>query len=312
MPSSRPSPHRSPPAASPTSGHASSRSNASTAAISRVATTMSVHGTGAHFVWLNRGKESLAVDLKSVQGRDIVRHLIAGADVFLQNLAPGAAERLGFGADELRSTRSELIVVNMSGFGRGGPLEQRKAYDMLIQAEAGLISITGTPEEAVKTGIPTSDIAAGMYAAQAVLAALLRRCRTGEGATIDVSMLDATVEWMGHAVYTADAHRGPATTNGVESQLYCPLRRVSNERRRSPHWCAERPGLASARHRCLRCAGACRRSEIRHQRGSCPQPPRMRCPRYLAHQALDGGRPRRPVGRRRRAGSTGQTPRPGA
>ena len=161
-----------------------------------------VHGTGAHFVWLNRGKESLAVDLKSEQGRDIVRRLIDQADVFLQNLAPGAADRLGFGADELRSERAELIVVNMSGFGRGGPLEQRKAYDMLIQAEAGLVSITGTPEAAVKTGIPTSDIAAGMYAAQAVLAALLRRCRTGEGATIDVAMLDATVEWMGHALYT--------------------------------------------------------------------------------------------------------------
>ncbi|MDT5068184.1 MAG: itaconate CoA-transferase [Mycobacterium sp.] len=161
-----------------------------------------VHGTGAHFVWLNRGKESLAVDLKSAQGRDIVRHLIDGADVFLQNLAPGAAERLGFGAGELRSVRRELIVVNMSGFGRGGPLEQRKAYDMLIQAEAGLISITGTPDTPVKTGIPTSDIAAGMYASQAVLAALLRRCRTGEGATIDVAMLDATVEWMGHALYT--------------------------------------------------------------------------------------------------------------
>ena len=132
----------------------------------------------------------------------IVRRLIDRADVFLQNLAPGAVERLGLGADELRSTRAELIVVNMSGFGRGGPLEQRKAYDMLIQAEAGLISITGTPDTPVKTGIPTSDIAAGMYASQAVLAALLRRCRTGEGATIDVAMLDATVEWMGHALYT--------------------------------------------------------------------------------------------------------------
>jgi crotonobetainyl-CoA:carnitine CoA-transferase CaiB-like acyl-CoA transferase len=161
-----------------------------------------VHGTGAHFVWLNRGKESLAVDLKSDQGRGIVRSLIDRADVFLQNLSPGAADRLGFGGDELRSTRTELIVVNMSGFGRGGPLEQRKAYDMLIQAEAGLISITGTPEVAVKTGIPTADIAAGMYASQAVLAAMLRRCRTGEGATIDVAMLDATIEWMGHALYT--------------------------------------------------------------------------------------------------------------
>jgi crotonobetainyl-CoA:carnitine CoA-transferase CaiB-like acyl-CoA transferase len=161
-----------------------------------------VHGTGAHFVWLNRGKESIAVDLKAEQGRSAVRGLIDRADVFLHNLAPGAVERLGFGSGELRSLRAELIVVNMSGFGRGGPLEQRKAYDMLIQAEAGLISITGTPESPVKTGIPTADIAAGMYASQAVLAALLRRYRTGEGATIDVAMLDATVEWMGHALYT--------------------------------------------------------------------------------------------------------------
>lgn len=161
-----------------------------------------VHGTGAHFVWLNRGKESLAVDLKTEQGRAVVRRLIDRADVFLQNLAPGAVERLGFGSGEIRSARGELIVVNMSGFGRGGPMEQRKAYDMLIQAEAGLISITGTPDTPVKTGIPTSDIAAGMYASQAVLAALLRRFRTGVGATIDVAMLDATVEWMGHALYT--------------------------------------------------------------------------------------------------------------
>jgi crotonobetainyl-CoA:carnitine CoA-transferase CaiB-like acyl-CoA transferase len=161
-----------------------------------------VEGTGAHFVWLNRGKESLAVDLKTPLGRQAVRTLIDGADVFLQNLAPGAAERLGLGAEDLRSEHPELVVVNLSGFGSGGPMEQRKAYDMLIQAEAGLISITGTTETAVKTGIPTADIAAGVYCSQAILAALLRRWRFGEGATIDVSMLEATVEWMGHALYT--------------------------------------------------------------------------------------------------------------
>ncbi|MGY1883952.1 CaiB/BaiF CoA transferase family protein [Blastococcus sp. SYSU DS0753] len=161
-----------------------------------------VHGTGAHFVWLNRGKESLAVDLKTAEGRTVVRRLVDRADVFVQNLAPGAAERLGLGAEELRAGHPELVVAGLSGFGAGGPLEQRKAYDMLIQAEAGLISITGTPETPVKTGIPTADIASGMYCAQAVLAALLRRWRTGEGATIEVSMLEATVEWMGHALYT--------------------------------------------------------------------------------------------------------------
>ncbi|MFI5612755.1 CaiB/BaiF CoA transferase family protein [Amycolatopsis sp. NPDC051903] len=161
-----------------------------------------VQGTGAHFVWLNRGKESIALDLKTPEGRDVVRRLIANADVFLQNLAPGAAERLGLGADALRAEHPELVVVNVSGFGSGGPMEHRKAYDMLVQAEAGLIAITGTPETPVKTGIPTSDIASGMYCSQAVLAALLRRWRTGEGATIEVSMFEATVEWMGYALYT--------------------------------------------------------------------------------------------------------------
>jgi crotonobetainyl-CoA:carnitine CoA-transferase CaiB-like acyl-CoA transferase len=161
-----------------------------------------VHGTGAHFVWLNRGKESIAVDLKSDEGRAVVRQLIDAADVFVQNLAPGAAERLGLGADELRAAHPGLVVANMSGFGRGGPMETRKSYDMLIQAEAGLVSITGTPESPAKTGIPTADIASGMYCAQAILAALLRRGRTGEGAVVDIAMLDSTVEWMGHALYT--------------------------------------------------------------------------------------------------------------
>ena len=161
-----------------------------------------VEGTGAHFVWLNRGKESLSVDLKSGEGRDLVRSLVRRADVFMQNLAPGAAARLGFGSDELRANHPGLITVDLSGYGSGGPFEQRKAYDMLIQAESGLISITGTPDDAVKTGIPTADIASGMYCAQAVLAALLRRFRTGEGASIEVSMLEATVEWMGHSLYT--------------------------------------------------------------------------------------------------------------
>ena len=161
-----------------------------------------VHGTGAHFTWLNRGKESIAVDLKTAEGCAVVQRLAARADVFVQNLAPGAAERLGLGAVQLRSGQPELVVAGLSGFGLGGPMEQRKAYDMLIQAEAGLIAVTGTPQTAVKTGIPTADIASGMYCSQAILAALLRRWRTGEGATIEVSMLEATIEWMGYALYT--------------------------------------------------------------------------------------------------------------
>lgn len=161
-----------------------------------------VAGNGAHFVWLNRGKESVAVDLKSDDGRALVRRLIDDADVFVQNLAPGAAARLGLGTAALRAARPELITVDLSGYGDGGPYAQRKAYDMLVQAEAGLISITGTPESAVKTGIPAADIASGMYCAQAVLAALLRRERTGEGAQIEVSMLEATLEWMGYPMYS--------------------------------------------------------------------------------------------------------------
>lgn len=160
-----------------------------------------VLGQAAHFVWLNRGKESFAVDLKADDGIAAVKSLIRGADVFLQNLAPGAAERLGLGADELRADHPELIVVNMSGYGTDGPMRDRKAYDLLVQSETGLCSITGTPETAVKTGIPTADIAAGMYALTSIQAALLRRCRIGVGATIDVSMFDATAEWLGYPMY---------------------------------------------------------------------------------------------------------------
>ena len=181
-----------------------------------------VHGTGAHFVWLNRGKESIAVDLKSTEGLSLVRRVVDNADVFVQTLAPGAADRLGLGADELRSQRPELITVGISGFGVGGRFEQRKAYDMLIQAEAGLISITGTPDQPAKTGIPTADIASGMYAAQAVLAALLRRLRTGEGATIDVSMLDSTIEWMGHALYTQMYTGAPPPRMGMSHTSIAP------------------------------------------------------------------------------------------
>lgn len=160
-----------------------------------------VHGLASHFVWLNRGKESICVDLKSADGLAAVKALVTRADVFIQNSAPGAAERLGLGADELRAEDPRLIVVNMSGYGTSGPFVDRKAYDMLVQAETGLISITGTPETATKTGIPTSDIAAGMYALTAIQAALFRRERTGVGATVDVSMFDATVEWLGHPMY---------------------------------------------------------------------------------------------------------------
>ncbi|MGN6576945.1 MAG: CaiB/BaiF CoA transferase family protein, partial [Nocardioides sp.] len=162
-----------------------------------------VHGVASHFVWLNRGKESVALDLKSEAGREILHELLGTADVLIQNLAPGAARRLGCGADQLRSRRPDLIVVDMSGYGSSGPFVDRKAYDMLVQAESGLISVTGSPEQPAKTGVPSADIAAGLYTFSAVLSAVIRRLRSGEGASIEVSMFDALVEWLGHPMYMA-------------------------------------------------------------------------------------------------------------
>ncbi|MGO0575501.1 CaiB/BaiF CoA transferase family protein [Ornithinimicrobium panacihumi] len=160
-----------------------------------------VEGLAAHFVWLNRGKESMAVDLKSPEGLAVVKDLLGRADVFVQNAAPGVVERLGLGSETLREQNPRLVCVNVTGYGTEGPRRDRKAYDMLVQAEAGLISITGTPQTPTKTGIPTADIAAGMYACTSVVSALFRRERTGRGATVDVSMFDATVEWMGYPMY---------------------------------------------------------------------------------------------------------------
>ena len=156
-----------------------------------------VKGLSSHFVWLNRSKESIALDLKSEDGLRAIQALVAQADVFVQNLAPGAAQRLGLGAETLRALHPRLIHVSISGYGDGGPYTTKKAYDLLVQCEAGLVSITGTPEEPSKVGISVGDIAAGMYAYTGILTALLRRHRTGEGATVEVSMLEALAEWMG-------------------------------------------------------------------------------------------------------------------
>jgi itaconate CoA-transferase len=157
---------------------------------------------GTHFTWLNRSKESIALDVRQPAGHDLLHELIRRSDVFLQNLAPGAAARLGFGAAELRARDPRLIVVDLSGYGDRGPYRDKRAYDMLVQAETGLISVTGTPETPVKAGSPLADIAAGMYAFSGVLAALVRRGRTGEGAAIEVTMFDAVAEWMGQPMYT--------------------------------------------------------------------------------------------------------------
>ncbi|MGB3444857.1 MAG: CaiB/BaiF CoA-transferase family protein [Actinophytocola sp.] len=160
-----------------------------------------VRGLATHFVWLNRGKESIAIDLKSRDGHRVVLALIGRADVFLHNTAPGVVERLGLDADTLRAADPRLVVVAISGYGTSGPRRDRKAYDMLIQAESGMVSVTGTPDTPTKTGVPSADIGAGLYAAVSALGALFRRERTGEGAVVDVSMFDAAVEWMGHPLY---------------------------------------------------------------------------------------------------------------
>jgi itaconate CoA-transferase len=160
-----------------------------------------VNGMASHFVWLNRSKESLALDLKEPAAREAVAELVGRADVLVQNLAPGAAERLGLGATALRERHPQLIVCDISGYGSSGPYRDRKAYDLLIQCEAGLVSITGTPETPSKVGLSIADICVGMYAYTGILTALYERERTGEGSHVEVAMLDALGEWMGYAMY---------------------------------------------------------------------------------------------------------------
>jgi itaconate CoA-transferase len=162
-----------------------------------------VKGLSSHFVWLNRSKESLALDLKEDEAKEALHRLVAKADVFVQNLAPGAVERLGFGAEALREKYPRLVVCGVSGYGATGPYKDKRAYDLLVQCEAGLVSITGTPETPSKVGISAADIAAGMYAYSGILSALLRREKTGEGATLELSMLEALGEWMGFPAYFA-------------------------------------------------------------------------------------------------------------
>jgi itaconate CoA-transferase len=160
-----------------------------------------VKGLASHFVWLNRSKESLTLDLKQDGAKEILNRLIESSDVFVQNLAPGATGRLGFAAETLRERYPSLIVCDVSGYGSSGPYRDKKAYDLLVQCEAGLVSITGTPEIPSKVGVSIADIACGMYAYSGILAALFRRERTGEGATIEVSLFEALAEWMGFPAY---------------------------------------------------------------------------------------------------------------
>ena len=183
-----------------------------------------VNGQASHFVWTNRSKESLTLDLKQPASLDVLKSLLATADVLVQNLAPGAAARMGLSFDVLHKLHPGLIVCDISGYGEDGPYRDKKAYDLLIQSEAGLLSITGTPDEPSKAGNSIADIAAGMYAYTGVLAALMQRDKkggTGEGSHIDVSMLESLAEWMGYPLYYAyEGATPPPRTAASHASIY--------------------------------------------------------------------------------------------
>jgi len=160
-----------------------------------------VNGMSSHFVWLNRSKESLTLNLKTDDGKSIFRDLLADADVLIQNLAPGAVGRLGFDNEELHAINDQLIICHISGYGSEGPYVNKKAYDLIIQADSGLLSVTGTEEFPSKAGISVADIAAGMYAYSGVLSNLIKRSKTRKGSVLDISMLEALGEWMGYPMY---------------------------------------------------------------------------------------------------------------
>lgn len=179
-------------------------------------------GLSSHFVWVNRSKESLALDLKQPAALQVLMDLVARADVLVQNLAPGAAARMGLSYAELSARHPRLVVCDVSGYGNDGPYRDKKAYDLLIQSEAGFLSVTGTPEEPSKSGNSIADIAAGMYAYSSVLAALLQRQQTGRGSHVDVSMLESLGEWMGFPMYYAYEGAEPPPRSGASHATIYP------------------------------------------------------------------------------------------
>jgi itaconate CoA-transferase len=179
-------------------------------------------GLSSYFVWANRSKESLTLDLKRPDARPILERLLARADVLLQNLAPGATDRMGLSYASLRERFPRLIVCDISGYGADGPYRDRKAYDLLIQSEAGLLSVSGQPDAPAKAGTSIADIAAASYAFSSILAALLQRHRTGEGCRIDVSMLESMVEWMSYPLYYAMDGASPPLRTGASHAIIYP------------------------------------------------------------------------------------------
>ncbi|MGO8961989.1 MAG: CaiB/BaiF CoA transferase family protein [Streptosporangiaceae bacterium] len=181
-----------------------------------------VRGQASYFVWLNRGKESIELDIKSQRGQQVLAALLARADVFVQNLAPGAADRLGLGAATLRARHPRLICCSVSGYGPDGPYRAKKAYDLLVQCEAGLLSVTGTAQTPAKAGISVADIAAGMYAFSGVLTALYERERTGTGTSFEVAMLEALGEWMSQPYYYSVYGGQPPKRTGARHASISP------------------------------------------------------------------------------------------
>ena len=181
-----------------------------------------VRGLSSYFVWLNRSKESLTLDLKRPEAAGILARLLARADVFVQNLAPGAADRLGTAPALLRERHPRLIVCNVSGYGSSGPYARKKAYDLLVQSEVGLVSTTGSEDAPAKVGISVADIAAGMYAYSGILTALLARSTTGHGTSLDVSLFDALGEWMGQPAYYAAGSGTPLPRSGANHASIAP------------------------------------------------------------------------------------------
>jgi crotonobetainyl-CoA:carnitine CoA-transferase CaiB-like acyl-CoA transferase len=180
-----------------------------------------VKGMASHFVWTNRSKESLTLDLKQPAALAVLEELVRSADVLVQNLAPGASARMGLGWEALSAKHQRLIVCDISGYGENGPYRDKKAYDLLIQSEAGFLSVTGTPESPSKAGNSVADIAAGMYAYTGILSALLQRGKTGRGSHIDVSMLESLAEWMGYPLYYAfDGAPPPPRTAASHASIY--------------------------------------------------------------------------------------------
>lgn len=181
-----------------------------------------VRGMASHFVWTNRSKESLTLDLKAPQAAEILDRLVVRADVLVQNLAPGAAARLGLSYEAVSAKNARIVVCDISGYGDDGPYREKKAYDLLIQAEGGFLSVTGSGDEPAKAGCSIADIAAGMYALHSVMAGLIQRGRTGRGARYEVSMLECMAEWMGYPLYYAFEGAAPPPRAGAAHATIYP------------------------------------------------------------------------------------------